>query len=379
MNAASPGPADVKVSVTMLTYNHERFIAQAIEGVLMQQTDFKVELLIGEDCSTDGTRAIVRRYGERYPEQIRLLLPESNLGAYANAIGVLRACRGQYIAYCEGDDYWTSKDKLQKQAAFLDSQPDCAMCFHKAIVFHEDGSREPAYLPWTDQKEISTLQDHLIANVIPTCSVMYRRGLIGGLPASARKLKFSDWVSNLLLAQHGKIGYINEVMAAYRIHPGGSWSKLSPAERFQANLEFYSGINAYLNSQYEITLGSVVSKRWGEFATSRVEQASAQGSVRSAIDDLLGVYKHWSTEPSLPSAWKTDAYREIWPIVFFASHQARDFLGVRYSWPRMVWSNPAWLRNRGVWSIATEAFLGWRVARLLRSAGKLSSLKLRSN
>ena len=89
MNAASPGQTDVKVSVAMITYNHERFIAQAIEGVLMQQTDFKVELVIGEDCSTDGTRAIVRRYGERYPEQIRLLLPERNLGAYANALAAL--------------------------------------------------------------------------------------------------------------------------------------------------------------------------------------------------------------------------------------------------------------------------------------------------
>ena len=140
MNAASAGQADVKVSVHMITYNHERFIAQAIEGVLMQQTDFAVELVIGEDCSTDGTRAIVRRYGERYPERIRLLLQERNLGARANALATLNACRGQYIALCEGDDYWTDPTKLQKQVDFLESHPECSLCFHRVLVVYEDGS-----------------------------------------------------------------------------------------------------------------------------------------------------------------------------------------------------------------------------------------------
>ena len=140
MNTAIPGPADVKVSVAMITYNHERFIAQSIEGVLMQQTDFAVELVIGEDCSTDGTRAIVRRYGERHPERIRLLLPERNLGADANLAAVLKACRGQYVALLEGDDYWTDPTKLQKQVDFLEEHPDYVLCHHDAVIVDENGA-----------------------------------------------------------------------------------------------------------------------------------------------------------------------------------------------------------------------------------------------
>ena len=137
-------PADVKVSVAMITYNHERFIAQAIESVLMQQTDFAVELVIGEDCSTDGTREIVRAYGERYPERVHPLLHEHNLGlkGHNNFVATLKACRGQYIALLEGDDYWTDPHKLQKQVDFLDGHPEYVGCFHNAMEVFDDGIRE---------------------------------------------------------------------------------------------------------------------------------------------------------------------------------------------------------------------------------------------
>ena len=114
MNATGSSLPDVKVSVAMITYNHERFIAQAIESVLMQQTDFAVELVIGEDCSTDKTRAIVCAYGERYPERIRLLLPERNQGMIPNFVATMNACQGQYIALLEGDDYWTDRIQAAK-------------------------------------------------------------------------------------------------------------------------------------------------------------------------------------------------------------------------------------------------------------------------
>src|SRR6185312_12408987 len=95
---------------------------------LVQETDFPIELVIGEDCSTDGTRDIVKRYAARYPEIVRALLPGKNIGVHANFDAVLKSCRGTYIAMLEGDDYWTSPKKLQKQADFLDSHPDHALC-----------------------------------------------------------------------------------------------------------------------------------------------------------------------------------------------------------------------------------------------------------
>src|ERR1700745_2179124 len=113
----------MKLSVMMITYNHEQFIAQAIESVLMQKVNFDFEIVIGEDCSTDGTRAIVLDFQHRYPGRIALILRPRNIGPMWTKESTLAACRGQYLSILEGDDYWTSTDKIQKQVDFLDSHP----------------------------------------------------------------------------------------------------------------------------------------------------------------------------------------------------------------------------------------------------------------
>ncbi len=119
-----------KVSVLMITYNHEQYIEQAVRSVMMQETDFDYELVIGEDCSTDRTREIVLRLKEEFPDKIRLLLPEKNLGMIPNFVATYEACRGEYIALCEGDDYWTHPKKLQIQVDYMKGS-ECRMCFHK--------------------------------------------------------------------------------------------------------------------------------------------------------------------------------------------------------------------------------------------------------
>ena len=119
------------LSVVTITYNHEKFITKTIEGVLMQQVNFPIELILAEDCSTDNTRAICRRYAEQYPELIRLITSESNVGAIANEQRAMLAARGKYVAFCEGDDYWTDPLKLQKQVGFLESHPDYSVTFHR--------------------------------------------------------------------------------------------------------------------------------------------------------------------------------------------------------------------------------------------------------
>ena len=126
---------DPLVSVKMITYNHEPYIAQAIEGVLIQDTDFPIELVIGEDCSTDRTREIVLDYQKHYPKIIRLITSEKNVGAKENGYRTEQACRGKYIAFCEGDDYWHQPLKLQKQVDFLESNPDYGMVHSNAHLF----------------------------------------------------------------------------------------------------------------------------------------------------------------------------------------------------------------------------------------------------
>lgn len=117
------------VSVNMLTYNHRPYIVKAIEGVMAQKTAFPIELLIGEDCSTDGTRDIAFQYEKEYPDTIRVVTSKENVGPRRNGLRVIDASRGKYIAFCEGDDYWHKEDKLQKQVNFLESNPDYGLVY----------------------------------------------------------------------------------------------------------------------------------------------------------------------------------------------------------------------------------------------------------
>lgn len=119
-----------KVSVFMITYNHEKYIAEALDSILMQKTDFDFDIVIGEDCSTDATRRIVLEYSRKYPDKIKLLLHNVNVGFISNLMYVLEACTGKYVAMCEGDDYWTDPFKLQKQVDFLEANKEYMLATH---------------------------------------------------------------------------------------------------------------------------------------------------------------------------------------------------------------------------------------------------------
>src|ERR1039457_6833113 len=135
--------ANPVVSVIMMTYNHEPYIAQAIEGVVMQQCKFSIELLIGEDCSTDRTRNICLEYQRRHPQLIRLVTSETNVGMHKNMFRIYCRSKGRYIAICEGDDYWCHECKLEKQVTFLETNPDHTLCIHNAQVIYQYADTKP--------------------------------------------------------------------------------------------------------------------------------------------------------------------------------------------------------------------------------------------
>jgi len=267
----------MKVSVAMVTYNHEKFIAKALDSVLMQQAAFEYEIVIGEDCSTDNTRNIVTEYKRRYPDKIRLLLNEKNMGMHGNGAQVLQACSGEYIAMLDGDDYWTSAEKLQKQVDFLDGHHDCSACFHDALIVAEVGSEEPIHYR-EKQKEFSTVGDLLVDNFIPTAAVMFRRGLVGELPAWANSLKMGDWVLHILNAIHGRIGYIDETMSVYVVHRGGVWSMKSRQDHTLAMIELFEALNRHLPRQYRQSTARIL--RWRYADASTVYEQS--GNLKSA-------------------------------------------------------------------------------------------------
>src|SRR5262245_7894840 len=162
-----------KVSVCMITYNHERYIAQALESALVQETTFPVEIVVGDDCSTDSTNSVLQDLRRRFPERVRLLDRSSNLGMNRNFADVLANCRGRYVALLEGDDYWTDTLKLQKQVDALDAHLEWAICFHTTHCFHEDGAHPPYDYPPEPMKDVSQIEDLIEWNFMQTCSVMF--------------------------------------------------------------------------------------------------------------------------------------------------------------------------------------------------------------
>lgn len=206
----------VTVSVCMITYNQEQYIKQAIEGVLMQQCDFLIELIIGEDCSTDNTKQICEDYASKYP-QIKLLSIQSNLGAMPNFIRTLQVCTGKYIAICEGDDYWTDPLKLQKQVEFMEKNYNTAFCFHNAkthfidtdIVDDFNKNLSPGYFG---------TKDLLIKEwFIPTASLLFRTNYLPNhFPEWFYKAYSGDFALELLLSTKGDFYYIDEKMSVYR-------------------------------------------------------------------------------------------------------------------------------------------------------------------
>jgi len=219
------------VSICMITYNQEPYISQAIDGVLMQKTNFPIELVIGEDCSKDNTRKICLEYKEKYPDQIKLLLPEKNLGMMPNAITTLQTCTGKYIAMCEGDDYWTDPYKLQKQVDFLEENEDFSICFHAVKIKKE---RENKIVDDFITPEVSDATDiyrlsH--GNYIHTPSVLFRRNEeVFTSIAEFGSLIVGDYVLHMLNARYGKIKKLPETMAIYRAEIG-DWSSKDSSHR----------------------------------------------------------------------------------------------------------------------------------------------------
>jgi len=219
-----------KLSVVCITYNHEKFIRKALDGFVMQKTNFPFEVLIHDDASTDKTADIIREYEKKYPDIIKAIYQKEN--QFSTGINVSKhfiypKIRGKYVALCEGDDYWTDENKLQKQVDFLDKHPDVSVCFHPVKVIWEDGSKPEHIFPTAHMrfnKDILTIDDLLKHNFIQTNSVVYRWRLKGQEYLFPDGILPRDYFLHLLHAQVGKIAFLPDVMAVYRRHQGGIWT-----------------------------------------------------------------------------------------------------------------------------------------------------------
>jgi hypothetical protein len=211
-----------KVSIVTTTHNQEGYVRQAFDSFLAQQTDFPVEVVVADDASTDATPAIIREYAERYPHTFRPILRPENLGLNANLVGALSVARGEYIALCEGDDFWTDPRKLSKQVTYLDQHPDTSVCFHPVRVMWDDGRADDSKFPPVYLRGDLSVDALLLMNFIQTNSVVYRRlECYDDIPGDVMPL---DWYLHVLHAAHGEIAMLPEMMAVYRRHAAGMWN-----------------------------------------------------------------------------------------------------------------------------------------------------------
>jgi glycosyltransferase involved in cell wall biosynthesis len=272
-----------KVSVLITTYNQENLITHTVDSVLMQVVDFDYEIVIGEDASSDRTREIVVELARQHPEKIRVLLRdpevanrERHLFGKMNFLQALQSCRGEYIAILDGDDYFTSPNKLQKQVDFLDAHPECMICFHNVRAVYADGSEGVENMCAEDQKEITGIEQLLWGNFIPSCSIMHRREPVLQLPDWFFTVKVGDWPLNIFRAQFGKIGYLNEVLSAYRVHAAGVWSLGKRSRQLVISLKILDNIDKDLGFKYNATIRAAKTRILFELAELYLQRGHAQ-------------------------------------------------------------------------------------------------------
>ena len=278
------------VSVILVTYNHESYIARAIESVL-SQANVDWELLISEDCSRDLTREIVARYQRAHPNRIRVLLSPHNLGTNEVFTRAVAVARGEFIATLDGDDYWISPDKLRRQVEFMTEHPECSMCFHNVLKFWEGKALTPAPFHEQPLPPLLSFSEILLRNDVASCSAMLRRRLITNLPAWYDSAPLGDWPLYIVSAQHGDIGYIDRIMGAYRIHDRGAWSGSSELDQLLLRSNFYrvlrlDGERAHSEIPHALS-------RVGEDLTQLVARQTDHRQWTNAIRSAVALARHF--------------------------------------------------------------------------------------
>jgi glycosyltransferase involved in cell wall biosynthesis len=244
------------VSANIVTYNQARYIGQAIEGALRQDTDFGVEIVVGEDCSTDDTRAIVLEYERMHPQRVRVVLSERNVGARQNSRHVREVSRGKYVAFCDGDDYWTDPHKLQKQVDFLEAHPEYSLCCHDVDIIFDGVPQTPRTDRYLDcAADTFTFEDAVQAHFIPTLSVVCPREPTLHVPDWYYECISGDIPMELLLLDTGPGYYLHERMGVKRDNPGSISLDRRRAARAATNfLRMYENMDRYTEGRHRRVL-----------------------------------------------------------------------------------------------------------------------------
>lgn len=251
-----------KVTVVTTTYNQEKYIEECLKGVLNQKTNFDFQFVISDDNSTDNTKKIIRQYKKQYPNIIKAIFRKENIGPMNNFVKTLNEVHTEYVALCDGDDFWTDSHKLQRQVDFLEKNREYNICFHKVKIFFEDGSK-PSVLHPIKMSSNPKFEQLLNENFMTANSVMYRwiyrkkDSFINDFP---KDIIPGDYYVHLMHASKGKIHYINKQMSCYRRNDQGMWYMTSQPhlkDKFYLKngskmLNFYEAVENKLNLKKDV-------------------------------------------------------------------------------------------------------------------------------
>ncbi len=270
-------PSNPKVSVLVLTYDHEKYIDQALLGALRQKARFDFEIVIADDCSRDQTPQKVQALARAHPDRIRVLPRSRNLGIVGNFMDAYAACNGEYVAILEGDDVWHDPRKLQRLVNVLDRRRKLTFVFHNVRLLFEDGREQEGCCP-ASLKPLYHLRDFVANNYVPNCSaVLFRHRLIPHFPEWFARLSYYDWPLHILHLQHGPAAYLSQTLSTYRIHGGGAWHGASHGYRLHKLLEIFHHVNEHLNFRYDAAL-----RLNGDYWRLRTENEA----LRQQLDEL---------------------------------------------------------------------------------------------
>ncbi|WP_161785404.1 glycosyltransferase family 2 protein [Paenirhodobacter enshiensis] len=258
------------VSTVIVSYNHQDFIAEAIESALAQRTPFPHEILISDDGSSDGTGRIVARYAARYPDRIRNIGRSGNHGISENYRHCLREARGRFVAILEGDDYWNDPDKIAKQAGVMMREPDVGLVFSRYVSLDmTDGklrrlkSQEtlPPFLTGADFAALPSL--NYIVNL--SC-IMVRRAAMICAPACLYDPRLSEIALAFYMDRLGRIGFLNEIMTVYRLNQGSVWFGADPPERLRQAIAVRKAAIAVARPEYRMQILERLREKEAELA-----------------------------------------------------------------------------------------------------------------
>ncbi len=268
------------VSVAVTAYNSEKWLPRALDSVLAQQTQFPIEIVIGEDCSKDSTLRVAYSYKERHPNVVRVLERSENLGIQRNYYETFEKCRGKYIAWLDADDYWTAPDKLAAQVQVLESDSSISACCHFVRWVNKDGEVKREKYPSIPPGSYG-LAEIIRHNFVPSPSIMFRNGIHRDLPLWYFDLApTTDWPIWVLATMSGKIRLLDQVMADYMLTPNSSFMGKGELFWYKTDAHFYDHIESILPSKWHRVARAEKGKRYesmayllrkqGEFTASRV-------------------------------------------------------------------------------------------------------------